>query len=816
MIKRTAHIARTAHDLKHVNHVVVPTFGIRRLALVAGAKASKSYLPKDSPAPAAKDSGSDDFHFAPEKETIEIQYEIDDKFGAVDSAKLQLFTRFEDAAIFEMDLKQLGEDWWSHGKHSVKWDGRLVKPAAEQKATMSGDVAGNDLTKFAADKSVPKKFPDGYVTLEHTPYKLKMLLIGKEGRGLPEVAWTYFHILIKSIELEIGPEDAIPAATVNDAQHKRDKAVRAKVVADGGLPGAGATRKIILVSNVYKTSLAEMDSNSGHTEYQAIWKDGPNIPVIAKIRLADSADAEVKLETDKGAVALGHAKFLWDWEDPAEQVDSQVSAANPKAFIKDAINRYKDGTDSTRAAKDHTYPKGDNCHVDHGGKRGPDAKPVFLAQAGYPAQASLQTGKFPFKVEACKKRKWAALSEGWSSGAMKGRTGGVFQPSRMGGDDYKLTVYLAYDKAKKDELKLDENTEPLAAPDQIKSKTTGTFQIWREIHIARYIRKRSALASFLPGSLAGPQGIFKMAYIDVVDKMGATNSYTLSAHRKKDGTTPDYNTLLRARLTGTGNALITNNLVVSSTADHAVEDSMIKSRSYTEFVAQAHVFLNPGVAGIAAELGTAATGSGRTLAQMAAVLGTLNLSTWAAGAVKTRLLATQAWLVSQRAETDAKYCSVVDNIGFGIGETFANDLELIKGGPSGGGEAPEGVTTIHFNYTHTYLRDQLAAGNGYRRWYGAAIDPTDADRNRCVILFWEAGANEFSHEYGHHVFLPHAKYPTASPPGGNKPNRHDDTDTGCMMSYSNTRPGFCGLCQLRLRGWSATNLDKVSANNKKP
>src|SRR2546426_5137169 len=40
--------------------------------------------------------------------------------------------------------------------------------------------------------------------------------------------------------------------------------------------------------------------------------------VIARIRLADSNDAEVKLESDKGAVALGNARFLWEWEDKAE------------------------------------------------------------------------------------------------------------------------------------------------------------------------------------------------------------------------------------------------------------------------------------------------------------------------------------------------------------------------------------------------------------------------------------------------------------------------------------------------------------------
>ena len=64
------------------------------------------------------------------------------------------------------------------------------------------------------------------------------------------------------------------------------------------------------------------------------------------------------------------------------------------------------------------------------------------------------------------------------------------------------------------------------------------------------------------------------------------------------------------------------------------------------------------------------------------------------------------------------------------------------------------------------------------------------------------------------MFLPHA--PTA---GGFIRDRHDETDGNCMMSYSRPRPSFCGLCQLRLRGWTVGGpapLSKTPADNKKP
>jgi hypothetical protein len=199
-------------------------------------------------------------------------------------------------------------------------------------------------------------------------------------------------------------------------------------------------------------------------------------------------------------------------------------------------------------------------------------------------------------------------------------------------------------------------------------------------------------------------------------------------------------------------------------------------------------------------------------------LGTMNLATWPNGGQKNRFTATKNWMVARNVETDAKYCQRLDDIGIGIGDAFAADLELIIGGPSGVGESLQGVTTFHFNYTNSHLRVRNTAGAGYRFWYGSAIDLAEAGRTRCAIMFWLARVPFFSHEYGHNVFLPHAKYPMppAVQPGGFQVNRHDDTDSGCLMSYSSVRPGFCGLCMLRLRGWSATKLDKTSANNKKP
>lgn len=820
---RKGYVIKTPEGETNVNKLRLPEFGVVAVQLKAGDKLSKVYVPAG--AKAGGEAGSDDFHFLPEHETIEIHYQINNPTEVVKGAKLQLFTRFDASPLFSLDLETLGDTWIKHGKHVVKWDGRL--PAAKSKVEGTYDkgkkVWNHDLTRYAVD-TTKKEFPDGYVTLEHTPYKVKLTLTSSDAeiKGKPTTGWTYFHILLKKIEFELGEENTIPKVGTN-ARLALDKALRAKIDSDGGIPATGATRKVVLISNLYKVKVttgdSQMNTNKAYQVFRGLWGDGPNIPIVAKIRLADSTDAEIKVdETAKGAVALGNVRFMWDWEDPAEDVDGVQAAAKPKTFIKDAINYYKDGTDSTRAAKNHTYPKGDNCHVDRGGKRGPDAKPVFPAQAGYDPKATLEAGKFPFKVitgGSLKKRKWASYSHAWTKGKLKGKTGVVFQPSRMAGDDFTLNCYLAYDKSKKDEWVVDAQDEPLKVPAQIKA-STGKFQMWREVHVARFVRKKSGMTEFLPGKLTDINKHFHMAYVDLVDKMGGTDhNYFLTDHRLPGGTTPNYNSLLRTRLNSKG-VLFTQNLATSSTADHKSVDSMILVRTYSAFVTRVHRWIHSGTAAAANDFTTG------TPAVTPQALGTTNVSGWASNARNNRLKATRTWLRNSKLHTDKKYCKRMDDVGIGIGEDFGSDLKLISGSKNGvGKKAPPGVVTINFNYTNTALRDRIAAGKSSSYWYGAAVNATDADIKHCLIMYWRAGVDRFSHEFGHHLFLPHAKYPTGFQPGGFQVERHDDTDSGCMMSYSSTRPGFCGLCQLRMRGWDAGSktspkLNKISANNKKP
>jgi hypothetical protein len=801
-MKNTVAVARTAYDLTHVNRLRVSEFSIVRLAVTAGGKSSKTYWPEWEYKQAAAGGGSDDFHFCPEKENAAIEYEIDDPFALVGDARFELFCRFEQKPLWTLELKRMGEDTWLHGKHSLKWDGRVVSPK-RQAGAESGGVMGHDLTTQEADDGIHDDLPDGYITLEHTPYKLQLTLIDREEDDRIAVSWTYFQILVKKLEFEFGPVEAVPSAGLFAGdRHKMDKAVHAAVLAAGGVPASAAANptRVPLVSNLYKYShwftkdTSEMEDNTAFDVYKGLWDDGPRLPVFALIRLADSNDAEVKLELGPGAKALGKTKFLWDWVNVREVPAATQSQAAPQAFLTTSIDYDVNVTE----------PKGTCCHVDRGGKRGPKAEPVFPEQGGYLPRATLEDAEFPFKVEECKTRKWAAFSYAWTKGTLIGRTGVLFRPSRMAGDAYKLAVYVAWDKTAADTYVLDKKDEPLQAPAPVMAET-GTYEVWREIHIARYYRKQiPAIADFVAANLGAgipaPAGSIRRpyneAFVEVVDTMGGDNVQlpTVAA---------TYNSEAEAAVDSVGDELIDARLMVATGANHAGTPSQFLIETFAAFTANVQAWfpmkypLHPNPL-----LGAAAWMAGNGYAGAA---GPANYG------------------------RDARY------ILLGPGEKMLKELDLLK-------DARDGVTIMHFQFEHQLDAVMVPAGTAAGSVInGMAADLPHSTRSRCCFIFWNTRVDTFVHEVGHHMFLPHSPYkaggrvapataivmPTdtvaGNVPGGSQVDRHDFVDTRCVMSYNPPRPAFCGLCQLRLRGWDAgpndpvkANLKNTAANNKKP
>lgn len=768
-MKRETELIFTRPGETNLNHLRVAEIGLLKFHLGIAGKTSKTYFPPGVPPAQGNDGGTDKFHFAPEKETLTLTYEIDDPLAGIDVAKLELFARFKEQPLWTLDLVAAGPDWISHGKHTVKWDGRIVKPDAPQAGTAKDGGMEHDLTKYAADPKVNEKaFRDGYVTLEHTPYRLK-LTVADKGEARVATAWTYFQILAKKLELSLGDKKAIPKGPTG----KPDLNLEVYNDTDpdalnGALPAEGARKKIFLRSNIFKNSNGQLHTHADYEAYKNLWGGGPKIPIFVKLWLRDSADQAV--EAPK---ALGGVKFLWDAEDVAENQGSVHSThhAKAKTFVESTVNYYTDNTHAHNQGSDGKpkQPKGDNCHVDRGGKRGDDAAAFFPKQTGYKPQDTLKDREFPFKVEPCKTRKWAAVSEGWGTGALAGKSGVVFQPSRMAGDAYKVTVHLAWDRkldsADKEVLSLDLVDDPPLKIDATLKKSTGTFEIWRRLNFVRYMKKKAGVTPNFP--VATFQGYYQQAYIQMKYTAGAAENMEKAAYDQK----------------------VTDAVNAKKAAEWWVEHMISPVASQYDAGNHALDFNN-----WVAFKNAVKTAKGWSNAELNTWLGTV-------------------------LNTAAKYNAYCDGVASSLLTTVCESYM----------HADDGVNLFQFN-EHYNLATQPGGStlNGFAP--GAAVGPHKAETTnpQCLFVLCAGPTNyngtnnraeqTVAHEIGHCMFLAHAPVQTAT----DEANRHDtdvhDVDfNNCTMSYNyDAERKFCGFCLFRLRGWDRDVLKNTAAQNKKP
>lgn len=446
------------------NTLVQSDYAVADVHVAVGAAMSKSYG-IDSTA-----GDTDDFHFAPSHESTTFRYHLHDPYGVITQAKVELYRRFEATPIMTWNLS---EDDRTDGIHEIQWNGNLDQTHAD--------------------------FPDGFITAEHSPYKLKLTVGGEVQSPSPE-SWTFFHVLVGDIRLEMGARGYVP----NDAKQRK------VYDALGGLPASGGSKEVRLISNLFKTSSAEMTSNAAYTQYRTLWDKGPRLPVFAKLRVRDAADNLVDVPK-----ALGKIRVLWEWQDVAEVTTRHH--ADAKTFLDNALN----------FDKSLTKPKGDNCHSERGGKRHAtgEGDAVFPTAAGQNPGDATTAGTLPFKVEQCATRKWSVLSTPHTVGALAGKTGIFFQPCRMAGDHYKLKAHVCFDRLENGRPTIDRADDSLDDFSAIHA-TSGTFQVWREVHLARYRRKKATLGAMTVGTV---QDFYEKAELRMEDKTGGValiaNSY---------------------------------------------------------------------------------------------------------------------------------------------------------------------------------------------------------------------------------------------------------------------------------------------------
>lgn len=694
-----AKVARTAHDLQHGNTLRVPWFGVLKLQLeLPDGRLTRSNLSPDGEVAAAQPDagGADDLNFAPSAEAVKIKYTMGNPGSAAQKGRLELWGRFGDAALWTRDLtvEELAD-----GEHVIDWDGAVTQGPS---------------------------FPEGFVTAEFSPYKLKVVVAGGV-QGDPQSAWTFFHVLVHELTLEHGPKKVLA--------RQRDKEVWDRTESRGGLPAPGGDAlEVRLASNLFKTSSAEMYDNTAYTQYESNWGAGPKLPLFAKATVRKSDGAGIDAPK-----ALGNVRFLWDWEDVREGTGRHHAAA--KTFL-DASLDYD---------KQKTHPKGDNCHKDRGGKRGPGAQHVIEATPGHAPADSAAAGQFPFKVEHAPRRGWAAMSRAWGRGEFAGKTGVLFRPSRMAGDAYKVTVQVAWDRDGAGRHALDHRRDaPLRAA--VKAET-GSFEVWRTVNIARVIKKKAGVPVF---DVAKVKGYYDKAFIRLRDVRDATS--TMSAATYNAGIA----TAVAAK------AWYIQAAVDPAVDQHAAGTYVIAFRQYPAYLTALRA------------------AKGWTVAQ---------LNTWlAAGGAPLNTAAKyhaqcSDWAMDLMIAATDQYVRAVKGVTFMMFQGLYNNEDL-PGGSGLNGMAAD-----------------FPSANRNRCGFIACPTPASYGGNSNRL------EQTTTHEVGHHLFMPHAPH-GVSAGGGPSPGDHDTVWTNCTMSYNYTAERkFCGLCLLRLRGWDKTVLSNTAATN---
>ncbi|HWC98825.1 MAG TPA: hypothetical protein VG456_18825 [Candidatus Sulfopaludibacter sp.] len=769
----TVFVARTSDGLAHVNRLTVPEYGVVEIRIKKGAAGSLSHrMPGASTPRNPTGAGADNFNFAPgpqlnpapavwtvdpaRHDRVKFWYDLYNPFLNITKAKLEIFRRFDTSPIWTRELEG---DELLEGEHELEFE---------------YDNAGVTAKRAEWDGAIDtaSRFPDGLLTVEHSPYKVRLRVEGP-GQSKAHVAWTYVHVLIHHLELEWGVENAIPSTEVearqpfHDLLNPRAGAVAATPVS-ASIPiylnsalfiSRGSYHKPVfryfpsMNNTVFErlplihNSAAEMFDNTLYKKYKELWGNGPKIPIFCKVWIQDSGGAAVMAPK-----AIGKTKFLWDWEDRS----APTVAPNANPFVDDAQN-YDVAV---------TRPPGQNCHKDRGGKRSA-RRPVFPAQDGYDPCTPIRASDFPFEVKQCPSpRKWASYSYAWREEALAGKTGVMFRPSRMAGDKYRVTVYAAYETAdgKKPRLELDTIAAvpmapaaapplPIAAPLQAIS---GDFEMWRRVPLIRYLKKTAGVTDLV---FANISIYYQAAYLDLVDDSGGVITYNPG----------DWDARLTAEIANW--EAVDQYLVDPAVGQHAAGDEGI-------------IFLTP------ANLHAHMVGMGYTAAEVT------------------------NWLNNQgfnNIQTYSKYCEGITRSA--LVELFNAEFR----------DNTPGVNISQVSVTHNLIVLAVALP-GYSITDGEAADYPKSDEKHSAFLslldatqragmgFASTSEITAAHEFGHLFFLPHP-----APVNGESGYQAHDTTAGvdnCVMSYNPNPRVFCGLCRLRLRGWDKSKLETTQINHK--
>jgi hypothetical protein len=709
--------------------------------------------------------------------------------GGVKSAKFELFSATDKTKAI-----------WTKEVADVAAADLILKKESATSGGHTGCFAFSDIvipkTKLGEDDDA---FPDKWLTVEHGPYQLKLTIKPAAGTG-DSVAWTYLDVVVSEITLDWGADDLIPTTTRDDIEWPPDKKYRVcnkwkirdkEIAIIAALRSNGtdyANHEVLLEGNIFRTTDPGDADNFIFNSYKSMWGLGPRIPLIATVKVLSAAAASVSEPK-----ALGNTPFLWDWTDiPFNNGDYR--RASTQTFLSTSFGKPADAGTAP--------PDSINCHKKHGGKRGGD--PVFPKQNDDKAPQEIVDG-FPFKVVECTNRKWAAFSYARTSGTNAGKTGAIFQPSRIAGDTYKVRVLLAKPKATIDCTT--KQSDLLIANAGLPTVTTGAFKILRKVNLS-YVRKNTALTAM--GLIATDT-----YYLEAGVKINFVSTDT-----GLDG--PTFLRLLQDTInTASGTAARSGKKFMDPAFDQSTGVYGIVFKSWaqlqTEYCAKACKAY--------ADKTAKRTKRKQTKRKREFADAILDYQTKNVGCILDEAQA--SWYgdlsVKQQAKVDdfQQQFWTTDDIGannqhdYEMG--FSNGskvlLQKLSGKYMQERMTQPGIFFVHYKFKYA-LRDFDGTITEPTVDVGGIAPYPENDIDRALFLVYMPSADPggttmdsvdvTAHEIGHNLCLKHAKcYRDGKFDGGGHDVKIHEKNEDCLMNYDRQAvKSHCGFCMLRLRGWA--------------
>lgn len=693
----------------------------------------------------------------------------------------------------------------------------VYSKAGNGTAIWSGVLDGTTIAAGTAPWAGPT------LTAEHSPYAIQLTLTDGTIVDGYAAAWTYVDVVLSEvIALEWGDPGEIPNTRAEGYLKdlawtlREEAATLARLRSPDGLNVAALTadHTVLLESNLFRdcngVPAPAGNAHTGVGEYRRHWGDGPRIPIVAKVQVLGADDAPVWAPD-----AVGDVELLWDWEDP------RAAVVDPwKAWIDlaetSALNQRVLELEVTRSNLT-TEPKSFNCQTAFGGKVGAP-EPVFP-----PVNPG---ARFKGRVAALggAGRDWAAVTRVGVDATKPGLATVLFQPSRMAGDQYKLSVYLrdgALDLAKTGpDLRLQ------AAGLTLPRAATGTFEVMR----------RTTVYSLHPNGVNTDWGairddIYKPAGValEVVDTPITDQEYEDALDHS-----------LNALLTPHPNHLDTH-MCLRFGLERGRADCVVPVVSYPtyvenvrrayeqNFIVRVQVPSNTWFGGLARDADGAKfqivhgeqvsskhyvwllalnndslhKGDALTGLNNPALTTTLRDEPEAASLVERRRL-------FQRAMSGGGYVDGVSTAAAFAGRwgqlAWVKELSGTLMVRLVAQKCPNATTgAFIFQFPRTTLGD--ASGGSCiwklsRAYTSYAWAATPALDNALPLL--KTGTVVVAHEFGHALFLHHAKNTlregTDAQPAPIEDEQHVPY-ASCLMNYDHDSARLCGVCMLHLRGW---------------